>query len=304
MPDFSFLENPLTKQWIVSAPRRAKRPNVADGFIPACPFCPAQIDKEESVYEVTERTGSQAPKEKSPGDSPWSIKVIKNKFPFAPIHEVIILSPHHTQNFDRLPHTQVELVFQTYRQRFQTHEAQGNVYIFHNHGQKGGESLPHPHTQLAVIPSHVTPQIPPLADPCVLPMSELQETDHFLLSCPRTSQWPDEVWVSPKKQGKAFGDLSNDELSDLSFVVSRLVRIFKLRHGDDYPYNFYIAPFEDWYLRLIPRHKTLGGFEIGTGIFVNTQDPLETISFIKEHFMTPDEDKIRREHQAQYHHTA
>ena len=50
------------------------------------------------------------------------------------------------------------------------------------------------------------------------------------------------------------------------------------------PFNFYIYPQQDWYLRLIPRLKTLGGLEIGTGIFVNTQDPNETISFIKEHF--------------------
>jgi len=53
-------------------------------------------------------------------------------------------------------------------------------------------------------------------------------------------------------------------------------------------------------LRLIPRAKTLGGFEIGTGIFINTQGPEETIEFIKEHFDTPNIEKIKREHQAEY----
>jgi len=43
--------------------------------------------------------------------------------------------------------------------------------------------------------------------------------------------------------------------------------------GADFPFNFYIYPGGDWYLRLIPRVKTPGGFEIGTGILVNTTDP-------------------------------
>ncbi len=101
-----------------------------------------------------------------------------------------------------------------------------------------------------------------------------------------------------------FGQTTNEELSDLSFVLSRLIKIFSLRHGDDFPYNFYISPQKNWYLRLIPRLKTLGGFEVGTGVFVNTQSPLETMAFVKEHFMTPNEEKIKQLHQAEYHHTA
>ena len=55
--------------------------------------------------------------------------------------------------------------------------------------------------------------------------------------------------------------------------------------------------------------KTLGataltllgvGAIIGTGIFVNTQDPRETIAFIKEHFENPDYEKIRHLHRAVY----
>jgi len=44
----------------------------------------------------------------------------------------------------------------------------------------------------------------------------------------------------------------------------------------------------------------LGGFEIGTGIFVNTQDPRETMAFIKEHLQAPNIEKIKKEHQAEY----
>ena len=73
-----------------------------------------------------------------------------------------------------------------------------------------------------------------------------------------------------------------------------------MRHGSEFPFNFYISPRKGWYLRIVPRVKTLGGFEIGTNVSVNTQDPKETIAFIKEHFETPDEEKIKTVHRAQY----
>jgi hypothetical protein len=47
----------------------------------------------------------------------------------------------------------------------------------------------------------------------------------------------------------------------------------------------------------------LGGFEVGTNVFVNTQNPTETMAFLREHFQTPDVEKIKKEHQAQYHKT-
>lgn len=297
MADFQFLQNPLSQKWVIFAPRRAKRPDVARGFEPVCPFCLGREKNEPEVFRI----GG------SPGDSNWQVRVIPNKFPFAPIHEVVIHSPDHHKNFDELPLSQVELILQTYRQRYNTHQDKGQIYIFHNRGEGGGESLPHPHTQIAVVPLEVRMDIPRL-DPSssadgVGPDKEEQiqvETAHFYLFCPKTSQWPDEVWVAPKVRGRAFGEVNDTELTDLAFILARLIQIMDLRHGREFPFNFYIYPGGDWYLRLIPRSKSLGGFEVGTGIFVNTQDPKETILFIQEHFIQPNEQKIKEEHQAQY----
>ncbi|MBI1982182.1 MAG: hypothetical protein HYS68_01205 [Candidatus Levybacteria bacterium] len=306
MADFQFLQNPISKKWVILAPRRSKRPHaaeasrgepdVAKGAEPICPFCIGREKDEQEVYRVGGQTG----------DSNWLVRVLPNKFPFAPIHEVIIHSPDHHKNFGELPLHQVELIIKTYRQRYLTHQDKGQVYIFHNRGEAGGESLPHPHTQLAVVPSNVVMDIPML-DPSsslgVGPGNEEQIqalTPHLYLFCPKTSQWPDEVWIVPKERGRTFGDAKDGELADLSYAVARLVQIFDLRHGHEFPFNFYIYPGLDWYLRLMPRVKSLGGFEIGTGVFVNTQDPQETIQFIKDHFEKPDEEKIRSEYQAEY----
>jgi hypothetical protein len=44
----------------------------------------------------------------------------------------------------------------------------------------------------------------------------------------------------------------------------------------------------------------LGGFELGTNVIINTQDPKETFVFIREHFWMPNLERIKGEHKAEY----
>lgn len=275
MLDFRYLQDPASEKWLIMAPKRAKRPDQAKGQEPPCPF---EDRMEEEIYVLNE------------------VKVVKNKYPFAPIHEIVIHSDDHHKNFDELPINKIEDIFKVFRHRFVTHHEKGQVYIFHNQGKKGGESLPHPHTQIAVVPDEVKLEIPVLNPRD----EERKELKYFYIFCPNTSQWPDEVWIAPHRKGRLFGEAVDPEIAELSFLVSRLIQIFDLRHGEEFPFNFYIYPGGDWYLRIIPRLKTLGGFEVGTNVYVNTQDPSETIEFIKEHFENPDFEKIKSEHAASY----
>lgn len=286
MAEFKFVQNPLSQKWVIFAPRRAKRPDVARGAEPVCPFCLGREKDEPEVYRI----GG------TPGEADWQVRVIPNKFPFAPIHEIVIHSPDHHKNFDELPLDHVKLIIKTYQNRFITHQNKGQVYIFNNHSKDAGESLPHPHTQIAVVSPEVKLDTPRLEEP----QTEVLETQNFVLFCPPTSQWPDETWVAPKRKGRVFGEITDEEISDLAFVLARLIQIFDTRHGHEFPYNFYIYPGGNWYLRLIPRIKSIGGFELGTGIFVNTQDPKETFAFIKSHFHQPDHERIKVEHTAEY----
>lgn len=299
MSDFTNIQNPVTKQWTILAPRRAKRPQEGDvKTLPSCPFCPGK-GGEEVLYEVPKETGS----------SDWLVRVLPNKFPFTPHHEVIIHSPDHHKNFDELPLSQVVLLLQTYKQRFLAHKDDGFVYIFHNRGVKGGESLQHPHSQLTVLSKEMMQEIPTFASGIAFLQTlsrieqeaYLHETPQFRLFSPLTAQWPDEVWLAPKAQGSTFGAISDTEIEDLAVTLQTLTQIYTVRHGNEFPFNLYIYPGVDWYLRLIPRDKTIGGFEVGTGVFVNTQDPKETMVFIKTHLAKPDLEKIKNEHQAEYH---
>jgi len=292
MSDFHFLKNALSKKWVVSAPRRGKKPDIANGDKPVCPFCPGKENNETELY----RLGGEA------GDSNWEIRVIPNKYPFAPIHELIINTPDHSQSFEQFPLEHIERILEVYRHRFNEHAHAGQVYLFHNHGEKAGESIPHSHTQLVVIPDKVFLDVPRLQTVIGDALHGV-ETNHFMVFCPKTSEWPDEVWVAPKVGGRTFGESTDDELADLAVVLSSLIKIFDLCYNKDFPYNFYIYPDGDWYLRLIPRRKTVGGFEMGTKVIVNTQDPKHTAEFIKQQFAKPDIERISQEHQAEYHRT-
>lgn len=285
--DFKFIQNGVSKKWIISAPKRAKRPDSASEEIPLCPFCPESVEKEKTLYEIS----SKSPK------SGWLVKVIENKFPFAEIHEIVIHSEDHHKSFDELPLEQSELIFKTYRERFKIHQDKGHVYIFHNHGEASGESLPHPHSQLVVIPDFVRLDIPPVD---FSSKEDSQETEHFTIFAPLSSEWPDEVWLKPKIPNTFYSEISDLEVKDLAKAIYRLIQIFDLRHGSEFPFNFYISPFKGWYLRIVPRVKRLGGFEIGTNMSVNSQNPKETIAFIKEHFEIPNAEKIKTHHQANY----
>lgn len=286
--DFKFIEEPNSKNWVISAPRRATRPSSTKGTELVCPFCIGNEKINGELYRI----GGDI------GDASWKVMVTNNKFPFAPIHEVIIHSQDHHKSFDELPLSQTQLILQTYRQRFLFHQDKGTVYIFNNHGEEAGESMSHPHSQLVVLPDYLKLDLPHYE---ITPKDKTKETENFLIFAPFESKWPDEVWIYPKNRGKSFGEITDEEIKDFSKVMYRLIQIMDLRHGHEFPYNFGIYPYKDWYLRLVPRIKILGGFEVGTGVFVNTQDPKETIEFIVEHFDNPDEEKIRTIHRAKYH---
>lgn len=286
MPDYQFLKDLSWNKWVILAPKRSARPNATKKVVTHCPFCIGTEGAEKEVYRV----GG------NPGDSNWQVRVLKNKFPFAPLHEIIIHSPDHHKNIDELPQDQVEILFEVYKERLRVNKHKGQLFLFHNRGEVSGESLPHAHTQLVGIPKEVSLDIRPL----IAPDGDTYETGFFTLFCPKVSQWPDEVWIAPKRTKTMFTDIFPEEIIDLSFIVKRLIQIMALRHGAEFSFNYYLYPGKNWYIRFMPREKIIGGFEIGTGVWVNTQDPKESIQFVKAHFENPNEDIIQSEWRAEY----
>ena len=258
---FKFLKNPVSGKWVILSPQRAKRPTVAKGTEPICPFC---LGHENLTPPEVYRVGGG--EKNKPG---WLIRVTPNKYPFAPIHEVIVDSPDHSRNLFDLDPNHAAKVFQVYRDRFNKLKGKDHVVIFYNYGVEAAASLPHPHAQLAVIPQKVRMDV----TMSVTPENIIHESKYFTLFIPEASGWPYEVWFLPKNRGRIFGDITNKEIDDLNKLLVTVYRKLEEKLGKHFPFNFHIYHGGDWYLRFIPRLRVLGGFELATGVYVHSTGP-------------------------------
>jgi UDPglucose--hexose-1-phosphate uridylyltransferase len=86
----------------------------------------------------------------------------------------------------------------------------------------------------------------------------------------------------------SFGDISAKEIADLGRMVRTVLA--KLYHGlEDPDFNLTVrtAPAEcvgvkyfHWYLSIIPRLTRVAGFELGSGMFINTVLPEAAAEFL------------------------
>ncbi|OGG06235.1 hypothetical protein A3D05_03670 [Candidatus Gottesmanbacteria bacterium RIFCSPHIGHO2_02_FULL_40_24] len=209
----------------------------------------------------------------------WKIRVIPNKYPITDVHEVIIHSPDHDKNIEELNIEQVTALLRVYRQRFQAHTFDGQVMIFCNHGEHAGASLHHPHSQLVLIPKQIN--LDALVREPI--MNVIEDNNFFVTYCPDFSQWPYEIWISPKKEGTTYGEVTDEEIKDLADLLQNSLCRLKSKHNDprvmkinpniQFAYNFYIHHAKNWFIRIIPRMVHRAGFELGTGLSVNIVDP-------------------------------
>ncbi|MCS7192515.1 MAG: galactose-1-phosphate uridylyltransferase [Armatimonadetes bacterium] len=167
-----------TKEWVIIATERAKRPHdflkgrpeptPLPSYDPKCPFCPGnEYMTPPETFAIRDGT--------LPDASGWLVRVVPNKFPaLIPNgrprrsrsglylrmegighHEVVIESPEHDKTLALLSQSQVEGVAKAYRSRYQAlnaNPANELVLIFRNQGEKAGTSLIHPHSQIVATP--------------------------------------------------------------------------------------------------------------------------------------------------------
>jgi UDPglucose--hexose-1-phosphate uridylyltransferase len=271
-----FVPDVKTQRWIVISSGRIARPDQVqkEPIEEDHKIDPFAVGNEHMTPPEVFRIGEG--EANKPG---WKVRVVPNRFPITDIHEVIIHSPDPDKDIEELDVENTELLFQAYRQRYQSHRHDGQVLIFANHGILAGPSLTHPHSQLVVIPKQIN--LDALAREPV--NNVVEDNTFFTVYCPDFSQWPYEVWIAPKADKTYFGDIKDEEIKDLAKLlktsISRLHGCFnnpatvKLRADADFAYNYYIYHGENWFIRIIPRWIHRAGFELGTGLSVNVIDP-------------------------------
>lgn len=183
------------------------------------------------------------------------------------------------------------------------------ILIFKNHGLGAGTSLEHPHTQIVA-----SPIVPPfirrryeiatqhydntgrclycdiLADEVEASERIIMETGRFVVIHHFASHYTFEIWIMPKVHKLSFGDISEDEVKDLSKVLKEiLLKLYVGLENPDYNFIIHTAPVDDehksyylWHIQIIPRLTQVAGFELGSGIYINIALPEETAAFMRE----------------------
>lgn len=227
------------------------------------------------------------------------------------IHEVIVETPAHDRMPGQMSIEEVRDVLLAFQERFRALTKEPwlrSIIIFKNHGRGAGTSLEHPHSQLvatAVAPRRLRMRQQVALDyydatgRCVYSDLALLEadtgtrliagSDRFVAFHPFASSRPFETWIVPKAHQPSFSDASPDDVKDLAAILRTI--LVKLHRGLNNPDFNYILDLglpgsgnSDhylWHLRLVPRLTEIAGFEMGSGIYINTAVPEETAEFMR-----------------------
>ncbi|MEZ6145343.1 MAG: galactose-1-phosphate uridylyltransferase [Planctomycetaceae bacterium] len=226
-------------------------------------------------------------------------------------HEVLIESPQHdaflgSEPIDHICHV-IRMLHSRYCDlmrdtRFQT------IVIFKNHGEGAGTSLQHPHWQIIatpVVPRMFRHQYIEATDYFDRTGHSLYEAlldeelkrnervivtnDEFVALMPFASHLPFETWVIPRRQQASFRSFQESQIEPLAHILQEI--LIKLYVGlEDPDFNLTVdtasrgdedEPFFRWHIRILPRLTTTAGFELGSGMSINTVLPEEAAKFLK-----------------------
>jgi len=271
--------NILTREWVIVAPERAKRPDdfkkahkpISSGpsFLANCPFCPGNEHMTKPSTLVI------------PNGDGWKLRVVGNKYPSLSsegerqrilqgirrvvtgvgVHEVIIDTPEHNRPLALMDNYQVEVIISAYLDRFRYASADPRVEqvtIFKNHGEAAGTSLEHPHSQVIGTPVITAQLRDRLSNAlrhfdefgecifCRVMEMELKEqarvvieSRHFVLFVQFAALTPFSMMIMPRRHMAVFSEMTDDEAQDLAQILRNTLA--KLHYGlDDPDFNFTI----------------------------------------------------------------
>ncbi|MDO8528193.1 MAG: galactose-1-phosphate uridylyltransferase [Deltaproteobacteria bacterium] len=227
-------------------------------------------------------------------------------------HEVVIETPLHDKELHDLEVASVAEVIFAFRERFrELKKSPGIKYVqlFKNYGLMGGGSLEHPHSQIVALPL-----VPKSAreeesaakiffdnngtclfcDMIRLEQGEAKrvvfENDRFLVFCPFAPRYAFETWIIPKSHASHFEEMDEADKDQLADAFKKVLMKIQNVLGNA-AYNFVIctAPVQEagkahyhWRMEILPISSPIGGFERGTGFFVNSVSPENAAEILKE----------------------
>lgn len=210
---------------------------------------------------------------------------------------------------------ELEVLVRRYRQ-LRTQFSVNYIQIIRNHGPESGASLEHPHHQIfaiPVLPSEVLDMMQGaerwhnahgsdvFAELVNFELSDRQrlvtENESFVAWCPYASRMNYEIWIMPRKPQPFFEDIGPKERERLAEMLRDILRRMQAVLSDP-PFNYviYSAPCDytgtvatpemarrfRWHMVILPRLRTWGGFELGTGLEITDVRPEEAALALRE----------------------
>jgi UDPglucose--hexose-1-phosphate uridylyltransferase len=218
-------------------------------------------------------------------------------------HEVVVEHPRHDVSMKQMEVPHLAAILRIYRERYLALEQRPHVesiVIFKNHGERAGTSLEHPHSQIIAAPV-VSSQVFTRMEAarrfhrehevclyCRVLEEELEAGERildarssFVAFAPYASLSPYHLWIFPRRHAASFSSVGDEEIAELAEVLSLQLRRLAVAAGDpDFNFTIRSSPvgasfphFHHWYLAIVPRMSYLAGYELGSGIFINSMRP-------------------------------
>lgn len=266
--------NPLTGEWILVSPHRAKRPwqgkleepsgrrlPVHD---PDCYLCPGNKRAGNAVNPTYTSTfvfdndfgALQQDEVRAPEIAPDSLLIAR---PESGVCRVVCFSPRHDLTLAEMTEQEVRAVVDVWKKEFVELESRPfikYVQIFENKGEIMGCSNPHPHGQIwaeSTIPvepmnetEHMAGHFKRRGKSLLREYLETEqnarerivfENGSFVVLVPFWAVWPFETMIVCKGQVQTIAEMDENQLNDLSDAVRRIaVRYDNLFHTS-FPYT-------------------------------------------------------------------
>ncbi|VFQ67451.1 unnamed protein product [Cuscuta campestris] len=224
-------------------------------------------------------------------------------------HDVVIESPLHSVHLSDLLQAQIRDVLLAFKTRIDQIRINGSikyVQVFKNHGASAGASMSHSHSQIIALPI-----VPPTVSARLSSMEEyfqqtgscslcnvraddliISESAYFTSMVPFAANFPFEIWIIPRDHSAYFHELDSEKAFDLAGQL-KLMLLKMSSQLNNPPFNFMIhtSPFNfdpsclpscHWYLQIVPQLSGVGGFELGTGCYINPVFPEDATKILRE----------------------
>jgi UDPglucose--hexose-1-phosphate uridylyltransferase len=279
--------NPLTAEYVLISPHRAKRPwqgqvekspaDTRPAYEPGCYLCPGNTRTSgqknpayENTYVFTNDFPALLPDTPAAEGSPSSLLQMAS---VRGTCRVICFSPRHDLTLPEMPVGDIRQIVDAWAEQILD---LGHTYrwvqLFENKGSVMGSSMPHPHGQiwaLDTLPNEAFKEDKTqraywlengralLVDYAAQEAEQgeriVVENEHWLAVVPFWAVWPFEILLLPRRHVFRLPDLTDNERDALAAILKRLLTKYDNLFETSFPYSmgWHGAPygaFDHWQL--------------------------------------------------------